>query len=908
MPSLKNCLNGRVIAGICIVIVTPLCVAQEIESRVFPGTGAVTRRIPAPGRLDPADARFTRTLAPLTKEERNRVGKNHLPLIGIRRALSLDVQNGGGVRTLSNGMQVWQLTIHSPQAAAIRVHFSNFDVGAGQVWIYDGNAPSAASRRRSLGPWTNKGMFGSGEFWTGSVLSDTVTIEYAPATGTGLTAVAPFAVDAIAHFWQSLADNSTPVADADPSAKCELDVSCYSDYATFAKSTVAYDFVTDDGGGVACSGAIVGTQSASFLPYMLTANHCVSSESEAETVEGLFFYQTAKCGDTQPDLNSLEFDFGASYVTGEPISKGDYTLLLFQEPAPAGVTFAGWTINEPAVNDKTTCIHHPMESWTKITFGHRLHDDAVTVDGNTAPAADFYQIQSDKGVIEPGSSGSPLLNSKQQIVGTATASDVGSDNVCTLSQASVYGRFSNAWSGLKKYLEDTAASSLKVSANSLQWVSDNGKLISVPELTFTISTSSATAVPFSIIPSDSWVSISGSINSCIAQFTPCSVSAKSPLQVTVTVDPSAFSARTKATSAIHISSVGMKPVVVNASLDVRYHAVVAAAINPDPIYKTTPDASGNPWVYKVVLTESEGVPTQLTSFSIAGTDYTSQIASLFGGTEIPAHGTLTATIGEKNLVVPNLRTFQFAGADDVTGTTWSLSTTGLFEGTAAAPVTVFPHIAAGSEWQTDIVVANSGSVAAPFTLTFHADNGGPATLVSLGDMSQISDTVPAKSAKFYTINSMDGEGGWADLVSSLPLSGVATFRRHAADDNYYEGSVPLSQIGHGFAMPFDATAVTAGSPLLTGVAVMNADPNQQAQITCQAFDDTGKQLGGGPLAMPAIAPFSHTALLLQSTQPFQSAVANARGLLYCTSNTSIAAVGVRDLNYAISALPVTVLP
>ena len=80
--------------------------------------------------------------------------------------------------------------------------------------------------------------------------------------------------------------------------------------------------------------------------------------------------------------------------------------------------------------------------------------------------------------------------------------------------------------------------------------------------------------------------------------------------------------------------------------------------------------NGNGWVFKLTLSEEAGIGTTLTGLGIAGVDYTSQIAGLFGSAKLAAGGSVSATIGLKNLSVPANVLFTYSGMD-ASGRQWS---------------------------------------------------------------------------------------------------------------------------------------------------------------------------------------------------------------------------------------------
>jgi uncharacterized protein (TIGR03437 family) len=120
------------------------------------------------------------------------------------------------------------------------------------------------------------------------------------------------------------------------------------------------------------------------------------------------------------------------------------------------------------------------------------------------------------------------------------------------------------------------------------------------------------------------------------------------------------------------------------------HIVVTCS--PDPVYEQQANSQGFSWFYTITLTETAGVATNITGFTVNGTSYTSQLAAYFGTTTIAAGGTLSASIEEENVPVPTNLVFVFTGVD-AGGHQWSQQLSVPFYGpqTAGAAPTITPN-------------------------------------------------------------------------------------------------------------------------------------------------------------------------------------------------------------------------
>ena len=133
------------------------------------------------------------------------------PVIGVHRPLpqgSVALSfSAGTARTTAEGAwqaiptgRLWRLRITSPSARAMRVRFRDFAIGAGKLWLYSADGQVA-------GPYTGSGLYGDGNFWSGIVSGDSLTIEYLPDPAATQETV-PFQIVEISHIWGDAFGNS----------------------------------------------------------------------------------------------------------------------------------------------------------------------------------------------------------------------------------------------------------------------------------------------------------------------------------------------------------------------------------------------------------------------------------------------------------------------------------------------------------------------------------------------------------------------------------------------------------------------------------------------------------------------------------------------------------------------------
>ena len=546
------------------------------------------------------------------------------------------------------------MAIRSPGATGIRVEFRNFSAASGSVWLHDGT--------HFAGPYSGRGLFDNGHFWSGTVFSESVTLEYQPGAEAPEETAPPFEIATIVHRVraQNGVAGPLPVPDAsvvDAADYCELDPNCYPDWKG-AMSIVGQITFEEAGVEYLCSGSAIATRDNSFKPYFLTAGHCINTEDAARTIEAYWTYQTSSCGGAPPASRdtSTKSAVGGHLIDFGTIEQGDYSLVLLPN-VPAGVTFSGWDISDPPITTPLVGIHHPSGSWKRISFGERIDDATEDVEGDTAPGNLYFEVLWDNGRTEPGSSGSPIFTSPGVLVGTLTYGPYSPDlSACQIDPSvSGYGRFSNAYQYLKDYLENLPAAEVTPDRAGLSFTVSSH--IAPPGQTFRLTTQSTGQITYKLRADAPWIQLSTMTGN---------VTAGTQAQVTVTVDASQFDQPQQYTGTVTIFSGAAAPQYLNVTAVVSApQSNVVEKLAPNPAYQ-----SGGQWSFTVQLAETAGVATKVTAMKINGTDYSSSITSWFGTNQIPANGSIQAPLQAPGTFPTGTQYFEFWGVDTASGQTW----------------------------------------------------------------------------------------------------------------------------------------------------------------------------------------------------------------------------------------------
>ena len=238
------------------------------------------------------------------------------------------------------------------------------------------------------------------------------------------------------------------VADVSHGFSKALDFTCHVDIACVADANVRNDgkgvarmrFVKD-GSAFVCTGSLLNDTTSSMTPLFATANHCISSSVVAATLETWFFYYPATCGGTAASPTRLTG--GATLLVAD--FDTDFTLLRLMNAAPAGAHFLGWDPSPLAIGSAVFGIHHPGGESQRYMAGTVTSSVRIT-DSDTGLSFNqpFNRVTMSQGIIEGGSSGSPLLTGAGTFRGTLFGSPA--TNACgNSSNSASYSDFSKAY-------------------------------------------------------------------------------------------------------------------------------------------------------------------------------------------------------------------------------------------------------------------------------------------------------------------------------------------------------------------------------------------------------------------------------------------------------------------------------
>lgn len=335
-----------------------------------------------------------------------------------------------GAHQIRLGILVQQL----PPQAVLRVYSPGLPI---QHEISAQEVLSTLTANRDAGDFSQDAR----TYWTPPTSGETVTLEIELPAGASQDQVV-ISIPRLSHIFAKV-ELESPKGLAD-SSYCSQDITCTGSVYDEESASVALLTFVKSGGTYTCTGTLMAASDNLFTPYMLTANHCISTQTVASTLVSTFFFRSTGCNIYNKSRPTIEVRGGATLLYNTVLT--DTTFVRLNSAAPAGTKFSGWSVTPPAMNSATLGVHHPsgdLQAYATGSISGYLTCDNSSVNGSfscadsTESKSQYYDVTSKFGITESGSSGSGIWstqNGKRYLVGQLR----GGDSFCTDSFGGAY--------------------------------------------------------------------------------------------------------------------------------------------------------------------------------------------------------------------------------------------------------------------------------------------------------------------------------------------------------------------------------------------------------------------------------------------------------------------------------------
>ena len=358
---------------------------------------------------------------------------NNLKPFRFAKSFKVDISpNTSGLWVVQGDMKIWRVGLRSKGAWSLNLIFDKMIIPKGaSLFIY------SSDHTKVLGAFTSDNEQSSGYFPTYPIAGDEIVVEYNEPVAAAYPGELHIA--SVNHDFNNIFGTRL----IGPSGLCNMDVYCAeaSPYLTVKQSVVRLEI----GGQYLCTGTLVNNTKQDLIPYLLTAGHCITDLTDAQTTVFCFNYESPSCGAGGSSINGYSDQTMSGAFLKARSDSLDFALVQLETSPPAEFRpfYAGWD-RSASVPSSAAAISHPNADVKKISldkssptigsFSSKMVSNSFWVIGRWAI-----------GTTEPGSSGCSLLNQNKMVIGTLT----GGTSSCSDPTNDLFAMFSKQWDHYK---------------------------------------------------------------------------------------------------------------------------------------------------------------------------------------------------------------------------------------------------------------------------------------------------------------------------------------------------------------------------------------------------------------------------------------------------------------------------
>ena len=370
-------------------------------------------------------------------------------LFAICRAVEVTPETDGAWKEVDGNILLWRLPVISPGALSISLGFTRYQMPPdGRLYVY------TADHAQVLGPFTVDDNKEHGQLWTPVLDSDSIVLEVSIPIDQANEL--ELELGYVNHGYRDVRLEELVCKDLGDSGSCNVNVACDAgdslrdQIRSVARLQVAFLNIERVGWSTGC---LINNTAQDGKPYLLTAFHSfdenddwVLSDREKGYVANMIVYwnfQASTCsGNT---LSDSQTQTGGILRAADGWSGTDFALVeLTETPSKASnVYYAGWDRRDVAPSSGVA-IHHPGGDLKKISVEEQPLSITLNRSTSSSGVGDYLCVADwDTGTTEKGSSGCPLFNPYNRVVGQLS----GGDAACGNSEPDWFGRIHKSWTG-----------------------------------------------------------------------------------------------------------------------------------------------------------------------------------------------------------------------------------------------------------------------------------------------------------------------------------------------------------------------------------------------------------------------------------------------------------------------------
>jgi hypothetical protein len=392
-------------------------------------------------------------MAKIAKEDKEDEEYDMPPRFGYSHIVNYDLNNSGTWYELPNGDKLWQLEVVCPAALSVNFCYDKFWIPeGGKFFVY------SKDKKRTIGAFTSRNNNGGREdirgFATGLVYGNDVVLEYYQPKE--VTTDAIISIKYVVHGYRYIRIDGPGYGASDT---CMVDINC-GEGLNWQKEKKAVALIVVSGERW-CTGSLINTTDFSHKPYLLTADHCLGGRANnykkydavgSPNLDHFTFYwdyEKPNCNYSGAEPSFDKCTQGATVVANSydnTENKSEFALFRLKDDPITSLSdytpyYLGWDISGSS-GSPGVCIHHPYGDVKKISTILSRPDSSSFSQHHFVLS--YWKVYFDQGVVNHGSSGSPLLNAARRVIGQLRCQET---EGCNFNGHALYGRFNLSWTG-----------------------------------------------------------------------------------------------------------------------------------------------------------------------------------------------------------------------------------------------------------------------------------------------------------------------------------------------------------------------------------------------------------------------------------------------------------------------------